>query len=85
MNLKEEDNNNYFHHKLIIEDATCSKCKLPLVKSDKMKRNKELITVFTSKCTICDAMSFLPLDHQFVVFVFAMIARLLCFSTLVIS
>ena len=61
--LKEEDDNNYLNCKRIMSDAIYFKYGLPLVKSDKRERNKEIITVFNSKTLFCVSMRFLPLDY----------------------
>ena len=54
VNLKEEDKNKFLNYEAIIEDATCSKCRKHLVKSDKMELNKELAMVLSLKPAILD-------------------------------
>ena len=68
VNLKEDDNNNYLNDEQIMEDITCSKCGLPLVKSNKMEPKKELTVVFNSKRTdLCynELLTFEPLVYHF--------------------
>ena len=52
VNLKEKDNNKCFNHKSIMEDSTCSKYGKLFVTNDKMEPNRELVTVFNSKCAV---------------------------------
>ena len=51
LGLKEETDNNFLNAGQIMDGAICSKCGLPLVKTDLFEQNKESVTVFSARRT----------------------------------
>ena len=49
--LKEETDNNFLNAGQIMDGIICSKCGLPLVKTDLFEQNKESVTVFSARRT----------------------------------
>ena len=49
LGLKEETDNNFLNAGQIMDGALCSKCGLPLVKTDLFEQNKDPVTVFSAR------------------------------------